>query len=84
MDIAAWRLFERRMHQRRASSQSLHFRLENVERHGPVLEDLGMKLADIEARAQNCLRPSAQRLDLEFTHLAGQRIPRQMPRSGRS
>src|SRR5450631_1970663 len=56
---------------------TLHFCLENVEGHGPVLEYFGMKFADIEARAQHLLGPLAQCPEFEFTYCAGERVPGQ-------
>src|SRR5579863_4453678 len=50
------------------------FRLEDVEGHRPILEDLGMKLERVEARTQSRLSPIAQRPYLKFTHLTGQGI----------
>src|SRR3984885_4731584 len=55
----------------------LYFSFKNIERHTAVLEDFGMKFTDVETRSQDPLRPAAQRLNLEFAHRAGQRIPRQ-------
>src|ERR1700679_2462984 len=58
------------------SQPEVYFSFKNIERHTTVLEDFGMKFADVETRSQDLLRPAAQRLNLEFTHRAGQRIPR--------
>src|ERR1700722_12529718 len=60
-----------------SSQPEVYFSFKNIERHTTVLEDFGMKLMDVETRSQDLLRPAAQRLNLEFTHRAGQRIPRQ-------
>ena len=47
-----------------ASIQTLHFCLENIERHGPVLENLGMKFTNVEARcpAPVCARARSARI----------------------
>src|ERR1700679_2302759 len=60
-----------------STQPEVYFSFKNIERHTAVLEDFGMKFADVETRSQDLVRPAAQRRNLEFTHRAGQRIPRQ-------
>jgi len=39
---------------------SFHFRIQNIERHCPGIEDQCMKFLDIESSSELTLRPSAQ------------------------
>src|SRR3954471_16563555 len=49
--------------------------IEDVERHGPFLEQGVVELSDVEPRPEPLLRPGAQLADFQLAHLVSKCLP---------